>query len=74
MIIYKLRSESIFVKIDNETKIVTNVINTASQKLVSSLITTEDYYTKFTTDAEAWPDSTEAEFNTAKAEVLASLA
>lgn len=74
MIIYKLRSESIFVKIDNETKIVTNVINTASQKLVSSLITTEDYYTKFTTDAEAWPDSTEAEFNAAKAEVLASLA
>jgi hypothetical protein len=74
MIIYKLRSESIFVKIDNETKIVTNVINTATQKLVSLLITTEDYYTKFTTDAEEWPDSTEAEFNAAKTEVIASLA
>ena len=70
MITYKLRPDTIPVKIDSEAKTVTNVVNKPDQKILGYM-TNEEYFTKFTADAETWPDITEAEFNAAKAEVLA---
>ncbi len=70
MIVYKQRPDTIPVRIDTEAKTVTNVVNKPDQKILGYM-TNEDYFTKFSADAEAWPEITEAEFNAAKAEVLA---
>jgi hypothetical protein len=70
MITYKQRPDSIPVRIDSDAKTVTNVVNKPDQKILG-FMSNEDYYTKFTADAEAWPSITEEEFNTAKTEVLA---
>jgi hypothetical protein len=70
MIIYKLRPDTIPVKIDTEAKTVINVVNKPDQKILGYM-TNEDYYTNYVAGTESWPDSTEEEFNTAKAEVLA---
>lgn len=72
MITYKQRPDTIPVRIDSEAKTVTNVVNKADQKILGYM-TNEEYYTRFAADAEAWPNITEAEFNAAKAEVLAAL-
>lgn len=72
MIIYKLRPDTIPVRIDTEAKTITNVVNKPTEKILG-FMTNEDYYTKFTADAESWPIITEEEFNTAKTEVIALL-
>jgi hypothetical protein len=72
MITYKQRPDSIPVRIDSDAKTVTNVVNKPDQKILG-FMTNEDYYTRFATDAEAWPSITEEEFNTAKSAVLAAI-
>lgn len=72
MIIYKQRPDTIPVRIDTVAKTVTNVVNKPTEKILG-FMTNEDYYTKFTADAENWPNITEEQFNTAKSEVLAAL-
>ena len=72
MITYKQRPDSIPVRIDSDAKTVTNVVNKPDQKILG-FMTNEDYYTRFATDAEAWPSITEEEFNTAKSAVLTAL-
>jgi hypothetical protein len=72
MIIYKLRPDTIPVRIDSEAKTVTNVVNKPTEKILG-FMTNEIYYTRFAADAENWPSITEEEFNTAKAEVVAIL-
>lgn len=73
MIVYKLRPPAVPVKIDNELKTITNVLNMDVQKAISHM-TAEAYYNTIITESENWPSITEEEFNTAKAEVLALLA
>ena len=73
MITYKLRPPAIPVKIDNELKTITNILNMDVQKSISYMAA-EAYYNTIITESENWPDITEAEFNAAKAEVLAILA
>ena len=70
MIIYKLRPDLIPVRIDTDAKTVTNVVNKPDQKILG-FMTNEDYYTRFTADAENWPSITEEEFNIALAEIKA---
>ena len=72
MIIYKQRPDTIPVRIDTIAKTVTNVVNKPSEKILG-FMTNEDYYTRFSADAESWPSITEEEFNTAKSAVLAAL-
>ena len=72
MITYKQRPDTIPVRIDSDAKTVTNVVNKPTEKILG-FMTNEDYYTRFTADAEAWPSITEEEFNTAKSAVLAAL-
>ena len=72
MIIYKLRPDTIPVRIDTDAKTVTNVVNKPNETILG-FMTNEAYYTKFSADAEAWPSITEEEFNTAKAEVVTIL-
>jgi hypothetical protein len=72
MITYKLRPDNIPVRIDSEAKTITNVVNKPDQKILGYM-SNEVYYTTFTTNAASWPDITEAEFNAAKAEVIAAL-
>lgn len=72
MITYKQRPDSIPVRIDSDAKTVTNVVNKPDQKILG-FMTNEDYYTRFATDAEAWPSITEEEFNTAKSAVIAAI-
>jgi hypothetical protein len=72
MIIYKLRPDTIPVRIDTDAKTVTNVVNKPTEKILG-FMTSEIYYTRFAADAENWPSITEEEFNTAKAEVVAIL-
>jgi hypothetical protein len=69
MIIYKQRPDTIPVRIDTVAKTVTNVVNKPDQKILG-FMTSEDYYTKFTADAENWPSITEEEFELAKAAVV----
>ena len=61
MINYKLRPDTIPVRIDTVAKTITNVVNKPDQKILG-FMSSEDYYTKFTTDAENWPSITEEEF------------
>ncbi len=70
MIIYKLRPDTIPVRIDTDAKTITNVVNKPNEKILG-FMTSEDYYTRFSTDAENWPSITEEEFNIALAEVKA---
>jgi len=72
MITYKLRPDTIPVRIDSDAKTITNVVNKPNEKIFG-FMSNEDYYTRFAADAEAWPSITEEEFNTAKAAVLAAL-
>jgi hypothetical protein len=72
MITYKLRPDTIPVRIDSEAKTITNVVNKPDQKILG-FMSNEDYYTKYVAGAESWPLITEEEFNTAKAEVVAAL-
>ena len=72
MITYKLRPDTVLVKIDHEAKAVTNVVNKVDQKIIS-FITTSEYFTRFVADAETWPLITETEFNAAKEEVLSAV-
>lgn len=72
MIIYKQRPDTIPVRIDTVAKTVTNVVNKPNEKILG-FMTNEDYYTRFTADAENWPSITEEEFNAAKAEVITAL-
>jgi len=72
MITYKLRPDNIPVRIDSEAKTITNVVNKPDQKILGYM-SNEVYYTNFIAIAEAWADTTEAEFNAAKAEVIAAL-
>jgi len=69
MITYKLRPDSIPVRIDSEAKTITNVVNKPDQKILG-FMTNEEYYTNYVSGTESWPSITEEEFNTAKAEVL----
>lgn len=66
--IYKLRPDTIPVRIDEVNKTVTNVVNKPTEKIIG-FMTNEDYYTKFSADAANWPDITEEQFNIALAEV-----
>ncbi len=66
MIIYKLRPDTIPVRIDTDAKTITNVVNKPNEKILG-FMTSEDYYTRFSTDAENWPSITEEEFNIALA-------
>ena len=72
MIIYKLRPDSIPVRIDTEAKTITNVVNKPTEKILG-FMTNEEYYTRYVSGAEEWPLITEEEFNTAKSAVLAAL-
>jgi hypothetical protein len=72
MITYKLRPDTIPVRIDSDAKTITNVVNKPNEKILG-FMTNPTYFTKFAADAEAWPSITEEEFNTAKAAVLAAL-
>ena len=72
MITYKLRPDNIPVRIDSEAKTITNVVNKPDQKILGYM-SNEAYYTNFIAIAASWPDTTEAEFNAAKAEVMAAL-
>lgn len=72
MILYKLRPDSIPVRIDTDAKTITNVVNKPTEKILG-FMTNEEYYTRYVAGAESWPLITEEEFLTAKAEVLASL-
>ena len=72
MIIYKLRPDSIPVRIDTEAKTITNVVNKPTEKILG-FMTNEEYYTRYVASAEEWPHTTEEIFNTAKAEVLVAL-
>ena len=72
MITYKLRPDTIPVRIDSDAKTVTNVVNKPTEKILG-FMTNVDYYTRFAADAESWPSITEEEFNTAKSAVLAAL-
>jgi hypothetical protein len=72
MITYKLRPDTIPVRIDTDAKTITNVVNKPTEKILG-FMTNEDYYTRFVASAENWPSITEEEFNTAKAEVVAIL-
>lgn len=72
MITYKLRPDTIPVRIDSDAKTVTNVVNKPNEKILG-FMTNPSYFTKFVTDAEAWPSITEEEFNTAKAAVISAL-
>jgi hypothetical protein len=72
MIIYKLRPDSIPVRIDTDAKTITNVVNKPNDKILG-FMTDEDYYTRYVAGAETWPLITEEEFTTAKSEVLAAL-
>ena len=51
MIIYKLRPDTIPVRIDTDAKTVTNVVNKPTEKILG-FMTNEDYYTRFAADAE----------------------
>jgi hypothetical protein len=70
MINYKLRPGEIPIRIDNEAKTVTNVVNKPNEKILG-FMTNEEYYIKVSVDAENWPSITEEEFNIALAEVKA---
>jgi hypothetical protein len=70
MIIYKLRPDTIPVRIDTDAKTVTNVVNKPTEKILG-FMTSEEYYIKVSADAQNWPDITEEEFNIALAEVKA---
>lgn len=72
MITYKLRPDTIPVRIDSEAKTITNVVNKPDQKILGYM-SNEVYYANFIVNAATWPDITEAEFNAAKVEVLAAL-
>lgn len=72
MIIYKLRPDSIPVRIDTDAKTITNVVNKPTEKILG-FMTNEEYYTRYVAGAEEWPLTTEEVFNTAKEEVLAAL-
>jgi hypothetical protein len=72
MITYKLRPDTIPVRIDSDAKTVTNVVNKPDQKILG-FMSNEDYYTRFAADAESWPSITEEEFNTAKSAVIAAI-
>ena len=72
MITYKLRPDSIPVRIDTDAKTITNVVNKPDQKILGSM-TNEEYYTNYVSGTESWPSITEEEFNTAKAAVVAAL-
>lgn len=72
MITYKLRPDSIPVRIDTEAKTITNVVNKPDQKILG-FMTNEAYYTNYIAGAESWPSITEEEFNTAKSAVLSAL-
>ena len=72
MITYKLRPDTIPVRIDSEAKTITNVVNKPNEKILG-FMTNPSYFNKFVADAEVWPSITEEEFNTAKAAVLSAL-
>jgi hypothetical protein len=72
MIIYKLRPDSIPVRIDTDAKTITNVVNKPTEKILG-FMTNEEYYARYVAGAEEWPLTTEEIFNTAKSEVLAAL-
>lgn len=70
MITYKLRPDSVPVRIDSETKTITNVVNKPDQKIIGYM-TNEQYFAKLSEDSVNWPSTTEEEFNEAKAAVQA---
>ena len=72
MITYKLRPDSIPVRIDSVSKTITNVVNKPDQKILG-FMTNEVYYTNYIAGAESWPSITEEEFNAAKSEVMTAL-
>ena len=72
MITYKLRPDSIPVRIDSDAKTITNVVNKPDQKILG-FMTNQDYYTNYIAGTESWPSITEEEFNTAKAAVVTAL-
>lgn len=72
MLTYKLRPDTIPIRIDSVAKTITNVVNKPGQKILG-FMTDEEYYNKFLIESESWPSITEEEFNIAKAEVIAVL-
>lgn len=72
MITYRLRPDATQVKLDSELKTVTNVVNKTDQKILGHM-TNEEYYNRVAADAASWPESTEADYNTSKTEVLTYL-
>ena len=72
MITYRLRPDSVQVKLDSDTKTIINISNKDDQKILGRMAN-EEYYNRISTDAVNWPELTEAAFNASKAEVLAIL-
>ena len=71
MINYYLRPDQTQVKIDNNAKTITNIVNKSDQKIIGHFIG-ETYYTRVSTDAVSlgWSTSNETNYNTAKTSVL----
>lgn len=72
MITYRLRPDATQVKLDSDIKAITNVVNKDDQKILGHMIN-EEYYDRVAADAVNWPESTEADYNTSKTEVLTYL-
>ncbi len=72
MITYRLRPDSVQVKLDSELKTIINILNRDDQKMLGYMAN-EEYYDRVATDAVNWPELTEAVFNASKTEVLTYL-
>lgn len=72
MITYRLRPDATQVRLDSDAKTITNVVNKGDQKILGHMIN-PNYYNMVSADAVNWPESTEADYNAAKTEVLTYL-
>jgi hypothetical protein len=69
---YYLRPDQVYVRIDNDTKEIINVLNHGTQKTLSKL-NNVDYYNNIITQASNWTVSDEATFNNMYNIVLSNL-
>ena len=72
MITYRLRPDSVQVKLDSELKTIINILNKDDQKMLGYMAN-EEYYNRVAIDAVNWPELAEAVFNASKTEVLTYL-
>lgn len=72
MINYYVRPDGAHVKVDTETKVITNVLDIPVQKTISQ-ITSVEYYDRIAPELESWTVSDETAYSAAFAAVKAAI-